>query len=228
MSTRARFGRPPPRGHRCGVLCFEVSPCLPPSHTHTEKQQHTHTLTAPAGSFLMNRLNWSSYKLGLSSKGCINTLTPFMRVIKQPLLGVRGSRLGRDCPGWLMSLVGMVARLWAPEPWACSWEEAEEEEEEEGVAAYWALDSLVRQSQTNLLSNGAATTLVGSPSGIPPSAFLFLFFTALEYTLGMEKKKLVRKKWVRLNRCGSLGVIRAILNFCYMMRYTRAEFIVVH
>lgn len=56
----------------------------------------------------------------------------------------------------------------------------------------------------------------------------FFFFTALEYTLEREKKKIVRKKWVQLNRCGFLGVIRALLNFCYMMRYTQAEFIVVH
>lgn len=92
-----------------------------------------------------------------------------------------------------MSLVGMVARLWAPEPWACSWEEVEKEEEEEGVAAYWALDSLVRQSQTNLLSNGAATTLVGSPSGITPSAFLFLFYSFRIY-FGEGEEKISQEK----------------------------------
>lgn len=93
-----------------------------------------------------------------------------------------------------MSLVGMVARLLAPQPWACSLEEVEEEGEEEGVAAYWALDSLVRQSQTNLLSNEAATTLVGSPSGIPPSAFLFYFFYSFWIYFGEGEEKTSQEK----------------------------------
>lgn len=136
MSTQAHIRS----GEVTGVmLCFEVS--IPP----------THTLSPSAVSFLMNCQNWSSYKLGLSSKGSINTLTPFMRVIKQPLLGIRGSRLGRDCPGWLMSRMGMVAHLGASELWACS-------KEARGGGAYWELDSLVKRSQIYFLCNRAGTT----------------------------------------------------------------------
>lgn len=93
--------------------------------------------------------------ISLSSKGSVNTLTPFMRVIKQPLLGIRGSRLGRDCPGWLMRWMGMVARLGASELWAYS-------EERRGGGAYWVIDSLVKQRQMNLLGNSAAASCLYS------------------------------------------------------------------
>lgn len=121
------------------MLCFQVL-------------IHPEPLLRPLLVFLWMALNWSSYKLGLSSKGSINTLTPFMRVIKQPLLGIRGSRLGRDCPGWLMSRLGMEL-IW--EPWSSG--PGSTRREGGGWGTYWVLDSLVKQSQINLLCNGAAT-----------------------------------------------------------------------
>lgn len=114
------------RGHRCKVSLSPLS--LSIWHTHTR----THTPSPSSASLLMNWLNWSSYKLGPVLKGLHQYIDSFYEGHQTAITGHQGVP---DCPGWLMSCVGMLARLGAWELWACCTERREERRGEGGGGA---------------------------------------------------------------------------------------------
>lgn len=136
------------RSQVLGCCCF-WSVFAAASHPHT----HTHT-PQPAGSFSYESAELILIQIRSVLKGLHQYIDSFYEGHQTAITGRQGVPFGERLPRVTDEPSGDGS--WCagpPELWACSWE---------GGAAYWVLDSLVRQRQTNLLSDRAAPTSVGS------------------------------------------------------------------
>lgn len=169
------------------MLCFEV--WIPPTHTHT------HTLSTH-WIFSYESAELILIQIRSVLKGPHQYIDSFYEGHQAAITGHQGVPFGERMPRVTDEPSGDGGAL---ELWACGREERGGWE-----GAYWVLDSLVKQSQINLLSNRAAATLVCSYCGEnPPKVF---DFAALENSW----IQFVTRNRDRLNSWSSLCVIRVI------------------